>query len=130
MAKHQKAKTKTKRATRTAKGRKVSKARMAKASNSCCPIIRTVCNPTYSMKTETIAGDDTVIKRKVKVQGPNKCKVTMGSKTWKNLTTDAKDAKVKELSTQLTAKRCQAVVEDYHQKKAEKATMKFLKFMY
>jgi len=130
MAKKTKKARVTKRGTRSAKGRKVSKARQMRASNSCCPIIQTVCSPTYMNKKETIMGDDTVINRVVKVKGPNKCRVKMGGEVYEDLTTEQMDAKVKELSTALNAKRCQAVVVDYHKAKAEKATSKLLKHMY
>lgn len=130
MAKKTKKARVTKRGTRSAKGRKVSKARQMRASNSCCPVIQTVCSPTYVVKkVEKYAGDETFVEKE-KVKGPNKCRVKMGGKTYKNLTTEQMDAKVKELSTALNAKRCQAVVVDYHKAKAEKATSKLLKHMY
>lgn len=130
MAKPKRTTSTTKKGTRAAKGKHVSKTRQAKATNGCCPVIRTVCSPTYiTKKVEKYVGDETFVEKE-KVQGPNKCKVTMGNKTFKNLTTEQMDTKVKELSTALTAKRCLAIVEDFHKKKAEKATSNLLKRMY
>ncbi len=101
---------------------KASKAKMAKASNACCPIIHTHCVPTYisGAKVAWAQSQYGESAKKVKVSGPTKCSVKFGSKAWNNLSTEAKDKKVASLTKALTAKRCVALVSDSKEKKAQR----------
>lgn len=107
--------------TLTVKHSKVSKRKMKAARNECCPIIYTSCHPTFKYKTETVVGDDTAYDKKVKVQTGTKCSVKLGTRSMgKNLSVEAKNKKVEELSAMLEAKRCKALTESEQDRKAKK----------
>jgi hypothetical protein len=98
-----------KKAARKGKPSTSRAARAAKVANACCPVIKWECADKKVLlpKAKWDVTDEGSIHPTY--GHVTKCKVKLGTRTFKNLDPAMKDDKVEELKKALTAKRCIAV---------------------
>ena len=105
----------------TRKSKATKPKRVVKAGNPCCPVIKWKCDdvkvPLPKEKwdgkwTGGSEGSGDYVTHKTYAH-VTRCKVSAGSRTFKNLDPIMKDDKVAELKKALEAKRCMAVIGGY-----------------